>query len=78
MTILDITKNTLKTHRENGLLYAKKVGGIYYYAYQEIHELLQKKNNRPILKEMEDKGEIKIMGAVYNMDNGNVEWLKGR
>mgnify|MGYP002859854352 CR=1 FL=1 len=29
----------------------------------------------PILKEMEDKGEIKIAGAVYNMSTGKVEWL---
>lgn len=31
--------------------------------------------NSPILKEMEDSGEIKIVGAVYDMDNGQVEWL---
>ena len=43
MTMLNITKNTLKTHRENGVLYAKKIGGIYYYAYQEINEMLQRK-----------------------------------
>ena len=30
----------------------------------------------PILKEMEEKGEIKIVGAVYDMDNGKVDWLK--
>lgn len=30
----------------------------------------------PILKEMEDNGEIKIIGAVYDMDNGKVGWLK--
>ncbi|MEN8928678.1 MAG: carbonic anhydrase family protein [Flavobacteriales bacterium] len=29
----------------------------------------------PILKEMEDKGEIKIVGAVYDMDSGKVEFL---
>lgn len=29
----------------------------------------------PILKEMEDKGEIKIVGALYDMDNGTVEFL---
>jgi carbonic anhydrase len=29
----------------------------------------------PILKEMEDKGEIKIVGAIYDMDNGKVEFL---
>jgi carbonic anhydrase len=31
--------------------------------------------NSPILKEMEDNGEIKIAGAVYDMDNGKVDWL---
>ena len=29
----------------------------------------------PILKEMEEGGAIKIVGAVYDMDNGKVEWL---
>lgn len=43
MTMLNITKNTLKTYRTTGILYGKKIGGIYYYAYQEIQELLQKK-----------------------------------
>jgi carbonic anhydrase len=32
--------------------------------------------NSPILKEMEDKGEIKIVGSVYDMDNGKVDWLE--
>lgn len=30
----------------------------------------------PILKEMEDKGEIAIVGAVYDMDTGKVTFLK--
>lgn len=30
----------------------------------------------PILKEMEEKGEIKIVGAVYDMDLGKVTFLK--
>lgn len=29
----------------------------------------------PILKEMEENGEIKIVGAYYDMDNGAVVWL---
>lgn len=29
----------------------------------------------PILKEMEDNGEIKIIGAVYDMDTGEVSFL---
>ena len=30
--------------------------------------------NSPILKEMEDKGEIKSVGAVYDIDNGKVKF----
>lgn len=29
----------------------------------------------PILKEMEDKGEIKIVGGVYDMDTGKVDFI---
>jgi carbonic anhydrase len=32
--------------------------------------------NSPILNEMEAKGEIKIVGAVYDMDNGQVTWMQ--
>lgn len=32
--------------------------------------------NSPILKEMEANGEIKIIGSVYDMDNGKVVWLE--
>jgi len=28
----------------------------------------------PVLKEMEDKGEIKIVGAMYDVKSGKVEW----
>jgi carbonic anhydrase len=30
----------------------------------------------PILKDMEDKGEIRIMGAVFNMETGKVEFFE--
>ncbi len=30
----------------------------------------------PILKEMETNGEIKIVGAIYDMNNGKVQWLE--
>jgi len=33
------------------------------------------RKNSPILKEMEDNGEIKIVGAIYNLETGRVEWL---
>ena len=33
------------------------------------------RENSPILKEMEDNGEIKIVGGVYDMDTGQVDFL---
>lgn len=37
--------------------------------------IAQIRKRSPILKEMEDKGEIKIVGALYDMDNGKVDFL---
>lgn len=37
--------------------------------------IAQIRANSPILKEMEDAGEIKIVGSVYDMDNGKVSFL---
>lgn len=34
------------------------------------------RENSPILKEMEDKGEIKIVGAVYDIKTGEVKFLE--
>jgi carbonic anhydrase len=39
------------------------------------HTIKQIRLNSPILKEMEDNGEIKILGAVYDMDNGQVSFM---
>lgn len=36
------------------------------------HTIEQIRKDSPILKEMEDAGEIKIVGAVYDLDNGQV------
>lgn len=33
------------------------------------------RKNNPILKEMGDKDKIKIVGAVYNLENGQVDWV---
>jgi carbonic anhydrase len=33
------------------------------------------RKNSPILKEMEDPDEIKIVGAIYEMHNGTVEFF---
>lgn len=34
------------------------------------------RKSSPILKEMEDKGELKIVGAEYHMETGKVEFLQ--
>jgi len=34
------------------------------------------RKDSPVLKEMEDKGEIKIVGAVYDLETGKVEFLE--
>jgi carbonic anhydrase len=34
------------------------------------------RKDSPILKEMEDKGEIKMVGAIYDMENGKVEFFE--
>lgn len=33
------------------------------------------RSDSPILREMEEKGEIKIIGAVYDMDDGSVDFI---
>ncbi len=40
-----------------------------------MHTIEQSRANSPILKEMEEKVEIKIVGAVYDMDSGKVSFL---
>jgi carbonic anhydrase len=40
-----------------------------------LHTVAQIREKSPILKEMEDKGEIKIIGGVYDMDTGLVDFL---
>jgi carbonic anhydrase len=40
------------------------------------HTIEQIRLNSSTLKEMEDNGEIKIVGAVYDMDNGMVGFMK--
>jgi carbonic anhydrase len=41
-----------------------------------LYTMDQIRKKSPILKEMEDKGEIKIVGVFYNLTNGTLEFLK--
>jgi carbonic anhydrase len=40
-----------------------------------LNTIRQIREKSPILKEMESKGEIKIIGGVYDMDTGHVDFL---
>lgn len=40
-----------------------------------VRTMNQIRARSPILKEMEEKGEIKIVGAVYDMDHGKVTFM---
>ncbi len=49
---------------------------VHMVCEQNVKKTIQDiRNNSPILKEMEDNGEIKIIGGVYDMDTGEVEFL---
>jgi len=41
-----------------------------------LYTMDQIRKKSPILKEMEDKGEIKIVGVFYNLTDGTLEFLK--
>ena len=57
--------------KSNNDLYVKHVSeNNVKYAIQQIRE------KSPILKEMEDKGEIKIVGAFYRLTDGTLEFIK--
>ena len=57
--------------KSNNDLYVKYVSeNNVKYALKQIRE------KSPILKEMEDKGEIKIVGAFYRLTDGTLEFIK--
>lgn len=49
---------------------------VHMVSESNVRNTIEKiRSDSPILKEMEDKGEIKIIGALYDMDNGKVDIL---
>ncbi|CAM4105656.1 carbonic anhydrase family protein [Gillisia limnaea] len=40
------------------------------------HTIAQIRENSPILKELEDNGQIKIVGGIYDMDSGVVTFIE--
>jgi len=54
---------------------SKNYAFVEMVAEQNVRQNVQMIRDRsPILKEMEDKGEIKIVGAMYDVATGKVSW----
>jgi len=54
---------------------SKNYAFVEMVAEQNVRQNVQLIRDRsPILKEMEDKGEIKIVGAMYDVATGKVSW----
>lgn len=50
---------------------------VHMASQSNVRNTIEKiRSDSPILKEMEEKGGIKIVGAVYDMDDGSVDFLK--
>lgn len=49
---------------------------VHMASQSNVQNTIEKiRSDSPILKEMEEKGEIKIVGAIYDMDDGSVDFL---
>lgn len=60
----------------NGDRSSKNEEFVHLVCEHNVNKTIQDiRDNSPILKEMEDKGEIKIIGGVYDMDTGKVDFL---
>ncbi|MFK7969044.1 MAG: carbonic anhydrase family protein [Bacteroidia bacterium] len=81
----NITPMLSKIRPALGMGIAAKFGGektakneAYVHAVCEtnvLNNMNRIRNESPILKEMEDNGEIAIVGAIYDMDTGKVNFL---
>lgn len=68
---IEKSQNFVGDKKSNNDLYVKYVSeNNVKYALQQIRE------KSPILKEMEEKGEIKIVGAFYRLTDGTLEFIK--
>lgn len=58
----------------------KSVNNLHYVeavCYENVKVAIENiRENSPILREMEEKGEIMIMGGVYDMDSGEVDFIE--
>ena len=77
-TMLKKIKPAIKNASENftGEKTSKNHEFVKYVSSHNVqHSINEIRSKSPILKEMEDNGEIKIVGGMYQMKTGKVEFL---
>lgn len=77
--LLDKIKPAVKAVTEPSdasLRNSKNIDFVNEVAVKNVHMTIENtRNMSPVLKEMEDNGEIKIVGAMYDINNGKVTFL---
>lgn len=69
-------KPAVETVSYEGERTSKNQAFVHMVSERNVRLAMEKiRTDSPILKEMADNGEIKIIGALYDMDNGKVRFL---
>jgi len=68
--------NAVSQPSDAGQRNSKNIDFVNEVAVKNVHMTIENtRNMSPVLKEMEDNGEIKIVGAMYDINNGKVTFL---
>jgi carbonic anhydrase len=68
--------NAISQPSDPGQRNSKNIDFVNDVAVKNVHMTIENtRNMSPVLKEMEDNGEIKIVGAMYDINNGKVTFL---
>lgn len=68
--------NAISQPSDPGQRNSKNIDFVNDVAIKNVHMTIENtRNMSPVLKEMEDNGEIKIVGAMYDINNGKVTFL---
>ena len=68
--------NAVTEPSDSSLRNSKNIDFVNEVAVKNVHMTIENtRNMSPVLKEMEDNGEIKIVGAMYDIKNGKVTFL---
>jgi carbonic anhydrase len=74
--MLEKIKPAVESVEYTGDRTSKNAEFVHMVCESNVHLTIEQiRKDSPIIKEMEDNGEVKIVGAVYDMDNGQVTFL---